>query len=241
MIDSANQEKSDLAGVVKEARSAKGLSASQMASAMGVTEKYFAAVEKGNKHPSEMFVRFLCVLLGLEIEPMLKLAGIQKPTLDYSRIYKMAGSLIVGFSLATPVFPVAASSLLAGAGVATLITRLTQAFHATNDKELAEKYLGIAASTLSNWRSRGKIPAKYIRLAAEKTGKSVDWFYSAEENTDLSILTQLLLLFETKQQELKKTIQPQKKSELISVLYMRSIKRGEIDPAEVEMVVLACA
>lgn len=239
MSESKIQAKKELSIAIRQARSDKMLSSSQMADLLGVTQKYYAAVERGTRLPSEMFIRFFCILMGLETEPMLKMAGIRKlkKSFDYSKAYKAAGSLIIGLGFATPVLPV--SGILAGVGVATVITRLAQAFDATSDRDLAERYLGISASTLSNWRTRGKVPEKYVRFAAKQTHKTIDWFYKTDQQTNLSLLSELLQLFETKQLEKKKTIPPTKKSEILSMLYLRAINRGEIDPEEVEMVVLA--
>lgn len=240
MSGQKKQDLKELATQLIAARSAKGLAPAQVAELMGVTSKYYAALERGTKQPSEMFLRFFSGLFDLEIDQMLRLAGIdRKKTDSYSKAYKAAGSLIIGLSFASPMFPLAASGLMAGVGAATILTRLTQAFDAKNDKDLAESHLGIAPCTVSNWRARETVPEKYVRKAAEVTGKPIEWFYTTDINTDMTLLVDLVTTFETMLLETGKTISPQKKGEVISLLYLRTIKSGSVDTDEIDLVVKA--
>ena len=65
MSGQKNQDLKELATQLIAARSGRGLAPAQVAELMGVTSKYYAALERGTKQPSEMFLRFfLCSIRG---------------------------------------------------------------------------------------------------------------------------------------------------------------------------------
>jgi transcriptional regulator with XRE-family HTH domain len=73
--------------------------------------------------------------------------------------------------------------------VSATVERLKQRFHATTDQELAEK-LDLGRSTVTSWRRRGSVPARYAKLAEGEvvTPFGMPWTYwTEEENAALSL------------------------------------------------------
>lgn len=232
--------KSQVGAYIYSERVARKISRREISALMGVTEQYFSKIENDKAVPSEMFLRFFCVLLGLEVEPTLKLAGIKsKQKFNYEKAYKLAGSLVMGVGLAGPAFPVVASGILTGISAALIVTRLTEIFGTRSEKELAEKHLEVTPATISNWKSRNKIPEKYLLRAAEKTGKTIEWFYAPAEKSDGSVLAELVEMVENSLQKSEIEINSKKKGMLIDLLFGKVRISRILDPVEIDNFILA--
>jgi hypothetical protein len=60
--------------------------------------------------------------------------------------------------------------------VSEIVLRMRGAVAASGDKDLGEHLGGVAASTISMWKTRNSVPYQYIDQLVQETGKTFEWF-----------------------------------------------------------------
>lgn len=64
--------------------------------------------------------------------------------------------------------------------VDTVIERAKSLRNVTQDQELAQA-LGVSRTTLSSWKRRGSIPAKYLLQMVDNGERTIDWLISGDD------------------------------------------------------------
>jgi len=82
-----------------------------------------------------------------------------------------------------------------------VLERLYKLLNVKNDSQLA-KELGIATSTLSNWRTRDTVPYKSCVDVAQQKGISLDWLLMGKEDAKPTLIEASRLFMEQLQDEL---------------------------------------
>lgn len=65
--------------------------------------------------------------------------------------------------------------------VVAVLARVKTAKGVVQDQELAH-ILGVSRTTLSSWKQRGSIPAKYLMYMADISDRSVDWLLDGSDH-----------------------------------------------------------
>ncbi len=227
-------KKVNLAEKIKCLRSEYNLTQKQFAERLHVSEAYISQLEKG-KVPSLMFLDLLLCKFRLNPEEFCQDIELKQALEEKSKKY--FGPAVALLSLSAPAIPLVAGAGVAGIGAATLILRMLDAYGARTEKELAEKHLKIGKNTISTWKTRDKIPEKYLLKTSEDTGRPMGWILGRKELSVRPIVEKTVARAEKIVLAEGLTLAPGKKGEMIGFLVEEFIQTGEVSVQRIKDVV----
>ena len=144
---------------------------------LSITPAHVSLLEAGKKSPSKMLLKlvsheFKVNLDWLETgtgEPFLATES-QKNFEKLEERKKMKKRIMLTSALLVPLLPAAAAGLAIGVGVDEILHKMQRAYGAKTMSDLATNFLKTDVSALSRWKSKGKIPEKYLEKIHQDKG-----------------------------------------------------------------------
>ncbi|MHB1400274.1 MAG: helix-turn-helix domain-containing protein [Trichloromonadaceae bacterium] len=222
-----------LRNTLKAIRQTLGLTQDQFGEILGISGQQVSAIETGRCEPSKTLLKLAVHELRADPESL----GLGDSPAEKSlegRARKAFSHLVLAACVTAPVTPILAGSVAAGVGVATVIMRMLDAYHAKTESELAKK-LEIQRGVLWRWKKGGSVPNKYLIKASQDTGKTVEWFLTGGgEKYQLQLLADTVTALEEEILSAGIKLDICDKGKAVSYLFNEFINEGFVDREKIK-------
>lgn len=130
-----------------------------------------------------------------------------------------------------------------------IITRMRVATKSKNDAEMLV-FLGLSSGTAANWKRRGEVPMSAIKKTSDLTGCEIGWLLSEDSGTrsggqsaplDRELMQEAIITIGIVEDELGIKLKPEKRAELVMMIYDEYAAGVEVETAKVILLVKLAA
>lgn len=148
-----------------------------------ISPTHISLIEAGKKTPSEMLLKLASYEFDVNLNWLETGAGEPFQDIEENRDFEksrareeMKKRVMITSAILVPLLPAAAAGLAISVGAEEILDKMKRAYGAKTMSELATKFLKTDVSALSRWKTKGKIPEKYLEMLPETTGKPIEYF-----------------------------------------------------------------